>query len=139
MMMNYFSKHIARKQSRPVKASVKAIIPLWAWAMWVPEKENAAGKKTRSLKLELSTDTGNKEGKTLTFKSFKIFCSGSLEEWILWPMDYNKVCVGMSITLGAARNQMVCQILSDKPLKEFDQMLSTFTTETNANSTVIML
>ncbi len=59
--------------------------------MWVPEKENAAGKKTRSLKLELSTDTGNKEGKTLTFKSFKIFRSGSLEEWILWPMEYNKV------------------------------------------------
>jgi hypothetical protein len=59
---------------------------------------------------------------------------GSPEEWILWDTDYNKVCVGMSINLGAARNQIVCQMLSDEPLKEFERMLRTFATEMNANS-----
>jgi hypothetical protein len=92
-----------------------------------------AGKKTRSLKLELFVEPGNKEGNTLT-KSFKIFRSGYPEEWILWRTDYNKVCVDMSITLGAARNRMVRQMLSNKPLKEFRQTLSTFATETNTNS-----
>jgi hypothetical protein len=76
-------------------------------------------ENTRSLKLELPTKPGNKEGKTLT-KNFKIFCSGSPEEWILWhDMDYNKICIRMSITLWVARNWMVRQMLSDEPLKAF--------------------
>ncbi len=87
----------------------------------------------RRLQLELSTEPGNSNGKTLT-KSLKIFRSGSPEEWILWRTDYNEVCTGMSITLGAARNRMVCQMLSDEPLKEFERTLSIFATETNAKS-----
>jgi hypothetical protein len=74
------SKPIPIKHNRPVKAFAKPIIPLWPRATWVPEKENAAGgEKMRSLKLELSTKPGNKEGKTLT-KSFVIFCSGLPKE-----------------------------------------------------------
>jgi hypothetical protein len=87
----------------------------------------------RSLKLELSTKPGNKDGKTLT-KSFKIFRSDSPEEWILWRADHNEVCTGMSIATGSSKNWMVCQMLSDKPLKEFEQTMATFATETNANS-----
>jgi hypothetical protein len=134
-MTNFLSKLIPKKPSRlSTKSYAKPIIPLYPRATWVPEKsENAAGEKSRSLKLELSTEPGNKDGKTLT-KSFKIFRSGSPEEWILWRTDYNEVCVGMSITLGAARNRMVRQMLSDEPLKEFERTLSTFATETTANS-----
>jgi hypothetical protein len=134
-MTNYLSKLIPKKPSRlSTKAYAKPIIPLYPRATWVPEKgENAAGKKSRSLKLKLSTEPGNKDGKTLT-KSFKIFRSGSPEEWILWRTDYNEVCVGMSITLGAAQNRMVRQMFSDEPLKEFERTLSTFATKTNANS-----
>ncbi len=87
----------------------------------------------RSLKLELSTEPGNKDGKTLT-KSFKIFRSGSPEEWILWRADHNEVCTGMSIATGSSKNWMVCQMLSDEPLKEFERSMATFATETNANS-----
>jgi aromatic ring hydroxylase len=100
---------------------------------WVPEKENAAGKKMRSLKLELSTEPGNKDGKTLT-KSFKILCSGSLKEWILWRTDHNAVCTGMSIATGSSKNRMIHQMLSEEPLKEFKRTMATFTTKTNANS-----
>jgi hypothetical protein len=78
-MMNALSKTIPKKP-KTYKAFARPIIPLWPRATsWVPEKENAAGKKMRSLKLELSTQPGNKHGKTLT-KSFKIFCSGSPKE-----------------------------------------------------------
>ncbi len=87
----------------------------------------------RSLKLELSTEPGNKDGKTLT-KSFKIFRSGSPEEWILWRADHNEVCTGMSIATGSSKNWMVRQMLSDEPLKEFERTMATFATETNANS-----
>ena len=132
-MTNFMSKNVPRKPTKPIKAFAKPIIPLFPRAKWVPEKENSVREKMRSLKLELSTEPGNTNGKTLT-KSFKIFRSGSPEEWILWRKDYNKVCTGMSITLGAARNRMVRQMLSDEPLKEFKRTLSTFATETNANS-----
>jgi hypothetical protein len=69
---------------------------------------NSNGEKTRSLKLVLSTEPNNKDGKTLT-KSFEIFRSGSPEEWILWRTDLDEVCGGMSITTGPARNRMIQQ------------------------------
>ena len=131
-MTNALSKPIPKKQ-KPVKAFAKAIIPLWPRATWVPEKENSNGEKMRSLKLELSTEPGNKEGRTLS-KVFKIFRSGSPEEWILWRSDFAEVCVGMSIASGSARNRMVRQLLSDEPLKEFERVLETFATETTVNS-----
>jgi hypothetical protein len=131
-MTNSLSKPIPRKP-RQVKAFAKPIIPLWPRATWVPEKkENSAGEKTRSLKLELSTEPGTLNGKTIT-KSFKIYRAGTPEEWILWRRDFNEVCTGMSVTSGAGRNRMVRQLLSDEPLKEFERKLSTFATETNAN------
>jgi hypothetical protein len=117
-MTKMMSKPIPKKP-RPVKAFLKAIIPLWSRASWVPEKENAIGEKMRSLKLELSTEPGHLQGRTLS-KSFKIFQLGSPEECRLWCTDYDEVCVGMSITAGSARNQMVCHMLSDKSLKEFE-------------------
>jgi hypothetical protein len=131
-MMNALSKTIPKK-ARPYKAFARPIIPLWPRATWVPEKENTAGEKMRSLKLELSTELGNKDGKTL-MKSFKIFRSGSPEEWILWRADHNEVCTGMLIATGSSKNWMVWQMLSDEPLKEFEQTMATFATETNANS-----
>ena len=131
-MTNSMSKPIPKK-AKPIKAFAKPIIPLWPRATWVPEKDNSAGEKTRSLKLELSTEPGNREGKTLQ-KSFKIFRSGSPEEWILWRSDCNEVCVGMSITSGLAKNRMIRQMLSDEPLKEFERVLETFATETTVNS-----
>jgi hypothetical protein len=115
-MTNLKSKPIPKKQ-RQIKAFAKAIIPLWPRATWVPEKENSIGEKTRSLKLERY-----KDGKTLT-KSFKIFRSGSPEEWILWRTDFNKVCVGMSISTRPACSRMIRQVLLDKPLKEFERVL----------------
>jgi hypothetical protein len=45
-----------------------------------------------------------------------------------------EVCTGMSIATGSSKNRMVCQMLSDKPSKEFKRVLATFTTEMNANS-----
>ena len=131
-MTNALSKPIPKKQ-KPVKAFARAIIPLWPRATWVPENENSNGEKMRSLKLELSTEPGNKEGRTLS-KVLKIFRSGSPEEWILWCSDFAEVCSGMSIASGSARNQMVHQLLSDKPLKEFKRVLETFATETTVNS-----
>jgi hypothetical protein len=84
--------------------------------------------------LELSTKPGNKDGKTLT-KSFKIFCSGSPKEWILWLTDFNKVCVGMSILTGPAHNRLVQQLLWDEPAKEFERVvLATHPTETVASN-----
>jgi hypothetical protein len=81
-MTNALLKPIPKK-AKTYKAFARPIIPLWPRATWVPEKENAAGEKMRSLKLELSTEPGNKDRKTLTTKSFKIFRSGSPKEWIL--------------------------------------------------------
>ena len=131
-MTNALSKPIPKK-AKPVRAFARAIIPLWPRATWVPEKENSVGEKMRSLKLELSTEPGNKEGRTLS-KSFRIFRSGSPEEWILWRSDFAEVCIGMSITSGSARNRMVRQLLSDEPLKEFERVLETFAMETTVNS-----
>jgi hypothetical protein len=131
-MTNSLSKAIPRKQRQMAKAFAKPVIPLWPRATWVPEKENAIGEKTRSLKLELSTEPGNLTGKHFT-KSFKIFRTGSPEEWILWRRDFREVITGMNITLGAAHNRMVRQLLSDEPLKEFERKLATFATETIAN------
>jgi hypothetical protein len=99
---------------------------------WVPEKENSAGEKTRTLKLVLSIKPGNLNGKTLT-KSFKIYRAGTPEEWILWQHDFEEVCVGISIGSGLNHNQMVHQMLFDEPLKEFGRKLATFATETIAN------
>jgi hypothetical protein len=121
------------KKPRSIKAFSKAIIPLWPRATWVPEKENSIGEKMRSLKLELSTEPGNLQALTI-FKSFNIFQLSSPEEWILWCTDYDKVCVGMSITTGSARNRMVRQMLADEPLKEFKQMLTTVANETIMNN-----
>jgi hypothetical protein len=131
-MTNAMSKPIPKKQ-RPSKAFATPIIPLSPRATWVPEdKENQAGEKTRKIKLTLSTEPGNLNGKTLN-KEFKIFRTGSPEEWILWRRDFNEVCVGMNITSGANHNRMVRQLLSDEPLKEFERLLATFATETVAN------
>jgi hypothetical protein len=135
-MTNPVSKPIPKKQ-RQVKAFAQAIILLWPRATWVPEKENSVGEKTRSLKLELSTKPGNLNGKTLT-KSFKIYRSGTPDEWMLWCHDYNEVCIGMSITTGSGCDWMVHQKLSDKPLKEFEQMLTTFSTKTTTNNNLAL-
>jgi hypothetical protein len=132
-MTNSMSKPIPRKQIRPVKTYAKPIIPLWPRATWVPNKDNSAGEKTASLKLELSTESGNVNGKTLT-KSFKVYRSGTPEEWILWRQDFSHICEGMSITTGAGRNRMIRQLLVDEPLREFEKKLTEFTTETNAHS-----
>jgi hypothetical protein len=72
-------------------------------------------------------------GRTLA-KIFKIFHSGLPEEWIQWQTNYNEVCVGMSITSGSERNRMVHPMLWDEPLKEFEQMLATYQTETVVNN-----
>jgi hypothetical protein len=94
--------------------------------------KNQAGEKTRKTKLTLSTEPGNENGKTLA-KEFKIFRTGSPEEWILWRRDFNEICAGMAITVGSNCNQMVCQLLSDKTLSQFETRLATHATETNAN------
>jgi hypothetical protein len=109
------------------------MIPLWPRGTWVVEKESSIGEKMRSQKLELSTKPSNLKGRTLSRYS-KIFRSGSPEEYILWHTDYDEVCVGMSITTDSARNRMVHQMLSDEPLKEFEQMLATFATEMIMNN-----
>jgi hypothetical protein len=80
-MTNSLSKPFSKKQ-KPTRAFAKAIIPLWPRATWVPEKEYVNGEKMRSLKLRLSTEPGNVNGRTLT-KIFKISHSGLPEEWIL--------------------------------------------------------
>ena len=131
------SKPIPRKVSVQAKMLAKPIIPLWPRATWVPDKENSVGEKTRSLKLTLSTEPGIVNGKTLT-KSFKIFRNGTPEEWILWRMDLEEICVGMSIVSGSNRNRMVRQLLSDEPLKEFERKLATLTSETNANCNIAL-
>jgi hypothetical protein len=61
---------------------------------------------------------------------FKIFRSGSPEEWILWRQDFNEVCTGMLLTTGPSHNRMIRQLLTNEPLKEFELKLSTFVTET---------
>jgi hypothetical protein len=112
---------------------------MWPRATWAPETlKNQAGEKTRKIKLTLSTgEPGNENGKTLT-KEFKIFRTGSPEEWILWHRDFNKICTGMAMTAGSNRNRMVCQLLSDKSLSQFDTRLATYATETNANCTLAL-
>ncbi len=131
-MTNAMSKPIPRKQ-RPATAFATPIIPLSPRATWAPEdEENQAGEKTRKIKLTLLTESGNLNGKTPN-KEFKIFRTGSPEEWILWQRDFNEVCVGMDIATGANHDRMVRQLLSDEPLKEFERLLATFATETVAN------
>jgi hypothetical protein len=120
------------KKLRQVKAFPKATIPLWPSSTWIPEKENSIGEKTRSLKLELSTEPGALMGKNIT-KTFKIFRSGNLEEWILWRRDFNEICVGLDVQTGAGDIRMVRQLLSDKSLKEYERMLATFPLQTQAN------
>jgi hypothetical protein len=79
----------------------------------VPNKNNDAGEKSRSLKLTLSREPGNLNGKTLK-KTFKIFRAGTPEEWTLWKQDFYGICAGMSIVTGSNHNRMVCQLLSDE-------------------------
>jgi hypothetical protein len=130
-MTNSMSKQIPKKQKQG-KTFAKAVIPLWPRATWVPEKENADGEKARSLKVELSTEPGNLNGKDYV-KSFKIYRSGTPKEWILWRQDFNEVCVGMSISTGPAYHRMIRQLLSDKPLKEFERLLGIMATEIIGN------
>ena len=127
-MTNSLSKAIPKK-NKAVTGFAKPITPLWPRATWVPDKENADGEKMRSVKLTLSTEPGNLNGKNYT-KLFKIFRSGNPEEWILWRRDFDEVCVGMSLTTGPAHNRMIRQLLVDEPLKEFEHKLATFATET---------
>jgi hypothetical protein len=122
------SKPIPKKQ-RQVKSFAKAVIALWPRATWVPDKENADGEKTRSLKLTLSTEPGNLNGKNYS-KLFKIYRSGTPEEWILWRRDFTEVCTGMALTTGPSHNRMIHQLLTDEPLKEFERALATFATNT---------
>jgi hypothetical protein len=126
------SKAMPRKQ-KMAKVFAAPMIPLWPRATWAPETlKNQAGEKTRKIKLTLSTEPGDENGKTLA-KEFKIFRTGSPEEWILWRRDFNEICTGMAITAGSNRNRMVCQLLSDEPLSQFETRLATHATETNAN------
>jgi hypothetical protein len=83
-MTNSMSKAMPRKQ-KMAKAFAAPMIPPWPRATcWAPETlNNQAGKKTRKMKLTLSTEPGNENGKTLA-KEFKIFRTGGPEEWILW-------------------------------------------------------
>jgi hypothetical protein len=85
------------KKLRQIKAFANATIPLWPSSTWVPEKEKSIGQKTRSLKLEFSTEPGASMGKNIT-KSFKIFRSGNPEEWMLcWRRHFNEACVGLDV------------------------------------------
>ena len=122
------SRPIPRKQ-KSVKAFANPMIALWPRATWVPDKENQAGEKTRSIELTLSTEPGVSDGKTLT-KSFKICQAGAPEEWILRRRDFYEVCAGMSIVSGSNYNQMVRQLSSDEPLRDFEATIATFATET---------
>ena len=131
-MTNSMSKAMPRKQEM-AKAFAAPIISLWPRATWAPETlKNQAGETNRKTKLTLLTELSNANGKTLT-KEFKIFRTGSPKEWILWRQDFNKICTGMAITAGSNRNRMVCQLLSDEPLSQFETRLATCATETNAN------
>jgi hypothetical protein len=130
-MTNAMSKAIPRKQ-KMTKAFAAPIIPLWPRATWAPEdSKNQAGEKSRKIKLTLSTEPGNLNGKTLN-KEFKVFRAGTPEEWILWRRDFTEICAGMAITTGSNRIRMVRQLLSDEPLNNFETRLATFPTETNA-------
>jgi hypothetical protein len=130
-MTNAMSKPIPKKPKLQ-KLPAGSVIPLWPRAIWVPDKDNEAGEKSRTVKLTLSTEPGNLNGKTLN-KTFKIFRSGSPEEWILWRQDFYEICTGMSIVTGANHNRMVRQLLSDEPLKEFESQIANFATETIAH------
>jgi hypothetical protein len=107
------------KKLRQIEAFAKATIPLWPSSTWVPEKQNSIGEKTRSLKLESSTEPGASVGKNTT-KSFEIFRSGDPEEWMLWRRDFNEVCVGLDVQTGAGCIRMVRQLLSDEPQKNLE-------------------
>jgi hypothetical protein len=67
------------KKPKLQKAFASPIIPLWPRAVWVPDKNNEAGEKARTLKLTLSAEPGYLNRKTLT-KALKIFRSGTPEE-----------------------------------------------------------
>jgi hypothetical protein len=115
------------------KAFAAPTIPLLPRATWAPEtQKNEAGEKTRKTKLTLLTEPGDENGKTLA-KEFKIFRTGSPEEWILWRRDLNEICTGTAMTAGSNRNRMVHQLPSDEPLSQFETRLATHATETNAN------
>jgi hypothetical protein len=119
-MIDALSKPIPKKQ-KPAKAFASPIIPLWPRATWDPEdKENLDGENARKIKLTLSTEPGNLNCKTLN-KEFKMFRTGGSEEWILWSREFDKICTGMEPMEGANHNGMVRQLLSDEPLKEFEQ------------------
>jgi hypothetical protein len=130
-MTNSMCKPVPEKP-KPQKAFASPVIPLWPRAAWVPDKNNEAGEKSRTLKLTLSAEPGNLNGKTLT-KVFKIFRSGTPEEWTLWRQDFYGICTGMSIVTGANHNRMIRQPLSDEPLKEFESQIANFATETIAH------
>jgi hypothetical protein len=68
-------------------------------------------------------------------KIFKIFRSGTPEEWMLWRQDFYEICAGMFIVTGANHNRMIRQLLSDEPLKEFESQIANFATETIAHCT----
>jgi hypothetical protein len=88
-------------------------------------------KKTHTLKFTPSTEPGNLNGKTFT-KAFKIFRSGTPEEWMPWRQDFYEICTGMSIVNGPNHNRMIRQLLSDEALKEFELQIANFATETIA-------
>ena len=109
-MTNSLLKPIPKKIKQVAKIFVQPIIPLWPRATWVPDMENSIGEKTRSLKLVLSTEPGNLNGKTLT-KRFKIYHTGTPKDWIIWRQDFYAVILGRNISLGAAYNRMVLSII----------------------------
>jgi hypothetical protein len=117
-LTNALSKPIPKKQ-KLAKAFASPIIPLWPRATWAPEdKEDLAGQKDQAM--TLLTEPGNVNGKTLN-KEFKTFKTGGPEEWILWhSRDLNEICTGMVAVEGDNHNRMVQQLMSDKPLKEFE-------------------
>jgi hypothetical protein len=132
-MTDAMSKPIPKKQ-RQVKAFAKATIPLWPGSAWVPDKENSAGEKTRSLESELLTEPGDLCGKNST-KRFKIWdpatrknghfgIATSTKSALAWPSHQGRATTEWSASS--------CQ--TDEPLKEFERaLLAPFTVKTQAN------
>jgi hypothetical protein len=86
---------------------------------------------------KLRTDPSNKDSQTYDTKVLT-YRSGSVEEFLLWKKDLEKVLVGQNVTSAPGKYTMTRRLLDGDALAAFNKAATKSTQESNENYTLCM-
>ena len=105
-------------------------VPLYPLAKWTTKDDDDT--TFRAVKLDLKTNPSDRNSPKFS-SYFKVFESGSPEQWCRWREDLATVYTGLNLNTGREQLGMTRHLLGGQARDTFNEYFSTGVTETNAH------